>query len=211
MNLILEKFFSDGYALAISFSATLISCIWGFYSHFKNQSKKRILCNVKTVPIINKNREPIDGLSILYNDIQLNDLYSIQIEFVNVGSLIKANDIAQKAPLEILYDRSSFISFNDIEDNANNYTLEATINSDSIKLYFDFMNKDDSVVLNILSSSPDIDISGKIIGGQLIVNKTSPEIEIKQLKENNTASIMAALIGMVGTITTAIISFWYLK
>jgi len=169
----LRNLFGNGYASAIIWIIGTLSFILSIYFYQKTKVNKKVYITYDNIPLLSSTMKAIEKLDIYYDSHKLEDLYTLRIKIVNIGSVIKKSDIAQKAPIEfLLSDNCNILFYDSLPDTPNNYTISQTQNK--ITVLFDYMEKKDSITFNLLHTGSDkVKVKGKIIGGKKIVENDS--------------------------------------
>lgn len=156
----------------IGFIGIILAVI--FYS--KSRKLKRPIYWMRTFEIL-KGEEKFPKLSIAYENGIVNTVSLTKIAFLNAGNeTIDSGDIAPKNPLRIeiggsfkILDKSVVYTKNE----ANNFRLEETEQKNTLKINFDYLDKNDGAIFQIIhdGASPDaINIKGSIKGVPRILN-----------------------------------------
>ena len=117
-----------------------------------------------------------ENLNLLYNDESVEDFSVTKIVFWNKGRApIRRGDIAEAEPIKIQLTKDNIrileakiISTN---NSANQFTIEHDIESNWIHINFEFVNKKNGVVIEVVhngKTNKDIELVGQVIGGKKI-------------------------------------------
>jgi hypothetical protein len=152
--------------------------------HYYRKSISKVLkYSIYTIPIIENSISALPGLEIKYQDKAIDTLSTTRIVIQNCGdSEIRASDIAPKSPLEIDC-HNSVQSYTFSANGKCGVKLDSNIsadgNFDKIQIAFDYLNKSDSISVNIFhTSTKEPLVSCGIIGGTL--SRISHLVEVLQ-------------------------------
>lgn len=181
MNLV--ELMSNPIVLLISFLLGVFSFIWGIYTHLANKEKKKISYIVNSCGIVRATKD-IPEFKILYRGNAINDLTVTRVAMWNSCSReLNHTDIADIKPLTITSDDGTEILDARIIKNSNqsnNFTVNQKSSHD-VEVQFDYMDKQDGIVVQILHTgsarhfslsgllkvNEDLSLSGSIKGGKL--------------------------------------------
>lgn len=153
----------------IIFFIAVLGFILTIFFYFKSIKDKKLVFSKQTFRLAKDDLTTIKNIEIKYNDKIVKNLSLTKIAFWNSGKeSIKPNDIASTNPLHIkgigetiIYDYQITYQKSD-----NNFNI-GTVEDNSIKISFEFLDFNDGVVLSIYHSgknSNDIALTGKLIG-----------------------------------------------
>lgn len=171
------EFFSEPSAWynLVALSLAIVSLFYGFIRDYVQSKKKEPVYWIRTTHLMRETIKDVKGLRILYNGAEINGLASTRFVFWNKGKeAIKHSDIASKNPIKITIDSSYEIldAFIDgCTDEDNNFTIKKDIDSKSILIDFEFMEKNDGISLKLIHTAPSsnsFNVTGKVISGSSI-------------------------------------------
>ncbi len=166
MFVILEKF-SAMFGL-MSFILAVLS----IYLFLKSKKTKNPMYCIKSINLIGDLYNKIDGLQINYQGKPISNVYSTNIAFWNNGKgVIHYDDISKKESIRITIPKGKILD-KEIVTTTNksiNFDIKQ-VDKHAVELSFDFLEKGDGAVINILHSSKtlkEIKLKGKIKGTKI--------------------------------------------
>ncbi len=160
--------------------------IFSFVFFLLGKRKRKISYSIKTTPIIEDKASKIPGLSITYNDEEINNLYSSYIEIINIGNeSLEPNDFLDLHKLSLKTDGQFLVNHHEIEIQINspNQYVEITPifqSSNIITIDFNCLDPKNRFYITIFHTGHII-LSGKIKNGKIIDYNDPKEIMITNL------------------------------
>jgi len=151
--------------------------------------KKQLLFITKTEYVIEKSKIVIDNLSIKYGNEQIENLMVTKVALVNRGNVtILNNDIPVASPLYIVVpDECKILSATILaESNTSSLTTVIYESSSRIVVNFDYLDKKDGVVLQVIhtGTSDQISFLGKLKGGNILTPSSEYDSAKSRFKKN---------------------------
>lgn len=136
---------------------------------------KRIIYEINSNPLISDKLSSIKGLRITFFDDSIPNLVSTTVFITNNGSdIIESTDFAKVSPL-ILKTNGKFLVYDDVKsfitkisNETSNITL-TQIDANTIKVDFDYLKKNDKILLTILHTGQ-IKLFGTLKRGRIIAS-----------------------------------------
>lgn len=168
-----ENPYSWAIILLITLSISLISILVGI-------KKKKLLFVIDSNVLISKKESTIDDLSIEYKGNPIDSLSVSKIALVNIGrSTITSSDVAIAAPLRITVTQDCQIFSSEIllASTESNLFVISTINPNTVQIDFDYVDKKEGVLLQIIHSGSisSLECHGIVKGGEI----TSPNLKTR--------------------------------
>jgi len=171
-------------ALIEEFSAlfgllSFILAVVSIYLFLRSKKEKKPMFCIRSINLIGDLYNKISGLEIYYKDKAVSNVFSTNIAFWNNGQeVLNKNDISQTEKLRIVLPKGKILDKEIVTSTCNsiNFNIEQK-NENELILSFDFLEKNDGAVVNILHTSKslkDIKFIGKIKG-----------VKISSLSEKN--------------------------
>lgn len=161
-------------ALIEEFSAlfgllSFILAVVSIYLFLRSKKEKKPMFCIRSINLIGDLYNKISGLEIYYKDKTVSNVFSTNIAFWNNGQeVINKNDISQTENLRIIFPKGKILDKEIVTTTCNsiNFDIEQ-INENELILSFDFLEKNDGAVVNLLHTSKslkDVKFIGKIKG-----------------------------------------------
>ena len=169
----LEKLMNNPYILLISFVLGVFGTAFAIYEHYYNKERKEITYRRFTNSLIIKKKSKLEKLDIKYDGNPIDDFAVSRILLWNSGNrTIMFDDMVPTKELSIeMKEGKSILDYEILfsSEKTNNFSIEK-INNNRINVNFDYIDKNDGVVVQILhtGTQEDIKISCKIKGGMSI-------------------------------------------
>lgn len=179
----LEKLMDSPIAWTILAVITIVSLIYAIVCQQKNKEKKEFSYCLKSNYLIRKKKTEFEKLSITYGGQQIEDLCVSKFTIWNSGNrTLNNNDMVEDKELTIsVLDNSKILDAELIaySEETNKFYVEV-INEHTVKIYFEYVDKKEGVVIQIIHTGTNdaIQIDCKIKGGKQIkniVNETVPK------------------------------------
>lgn len=178
------------------------------YLFLKSKKTKNPMYCIRSINLIGELYNKIDGLQINYQDKPISNVYSTNVAFWNNGKgVIHSDDISKTESIRVILPTGTILDKELVTTTSKsiNFDIEQ-IGEDTIELSFDFLEKSDGAVINILHSSKslkDIKLKGKIKGTkitQLYEKKGNGPKGSKRRKLTNLMFILLSymLLGIFG-------------
>lgn len=175
INQIFKFFDNNPWFNIVSLSIGLFGILFSYYFYFKSLKVKKPLFNSRMVPLISiyPNKTFENKMEIRYNGNPVRSVSLTTFVFWNAGKLsIRKEDLAPKNPLTILMPSDVNIFDYEIidQDLKNNFVIEQ-IDSQTLKITFDFLDYNDGIIFNIFHNpleNKKMTISGTIIDSKPI-------------------------------------------
>ncbi len=142
------------------------------YLFLKSKKIKNPMYCIRSINLIGDLYNRIDGLQINYMGEPISNVYSTNIAFWNNGKgVIHSDDISKTESLRVILPTGTILDKEIVTTTGKsiNFNIEQ-IDEDAVELNFDFLEKGDGAVINILHSSEslkDIRLKGKIKGAKV--------------------------------------------
>lgn len=202
----LEQLMNNPYAWLILSACTVFSVFYGIYAGVKSKEKKEISYRVNTYEIVRAGENMIPQFQMSYGEHPIRNLTVSRFVIWNSGNkLLNHSDIVEEKPLSITSsDKEAEILDASIikrSEESNKFVINKKENR-CVELEFDYMDKKDGVIVQILhtGSINDFDLDCKIKGGKDIrkIAKKSPPS-----KEQKNFIKIISIIFMCLTVVTA--------
>lgn len=167
----LEKLMNNPVAWAVLSIVTILAFIYAIYTQITNKECKRLTYAQKTNTLIHNQEKNFKKIGVFYEDKPIENLYVSKIAIWNSGNkVLKETDFVKDHHLDITLEEGCEI----LETNIINYTEKTNafnaiqIDNRKLTINFDYAEKNDGIVLQIIHTGlkNDINLSCKIIGGQ---------------------------------------------
>jgi hypothetical protein len=158
---------------------SFILAVVSIYLFLRSKKEKKPMFCIRSINLIGDLYNKISGLEIYYKDNPVSNVFSTNIAFWNNGQeVINKNDISQTEKLRIVFPKGKILDKEIVTTTCNsiNFNIEQK-NENELILSFDFLEKNDGAVVNLLHTSKslkDIKFIGKIKG-----------VKISSLSEKN--------------------------
>ena len=185
----LEKLMNNPYVLLISFVLGVFGTAFAIYEHYYNKERKEITYHRITNTIIIKKKSRFEKLDIKYDGNPIADFAVSRILLWNSGNrTIMFDDMVPTKELSIeMKEGESILDYEILfsSEKTNKFSIEK-INDNRIIVKFDYIDKNDGVVVQILhtGTQEDIIISCKIKGG-MSIRKYGGKIGIFGVKDES--------------------------
>ena len=152
---------------------TIGSLVFGIYTWIKNKSKRRLSIEKTGYRIVDKGKNSIKKLRLLFDGKEIKDLTITKFVIWNSGNdVIRKDDIASERPLRIIRTgRAEILDAEIIAETelSNKFKLKS-ISSDTIVIDFEYVDKKEGIITQVVhtGNKTDIDVDCKIKGGDLI-------------------------------------------
>ena len=182
---------------AIWFVAGIIVTV---VSILATKKTKKIGYDINTQKLITQNIADIKGLEIIFNGNAISNVTATNLIFYNLGSdIIEPTDFASTDPLTIKTDGEFLLSGNinsfiTESDKISNLSL-SLINTDEVKIDFEFWRKKAKTKLTLLHTGTEIEIRGTLKTGT-----------VQDMEKNNKRSKWISVVGiglMMGSLIVA--------
>lgn len=207
--MILEQLMNNVYVWSILAVCTIFSVFYAIYTRVTSKEKKEISYMVNTYEIVRSGENMIPEFQISYSGQPICNLTVSRFAIWNSGNrLLDFNDIVDTKPLSIISDDGADIlnaSIIKYSEEANKFTVEK-ISAHCAELKFDYMDKHDGIVLQILhtGSIKNISLSVLIKGGKKLKNAEKHVMVIKNKKMYKAIYIALLSFEMVILLITSI-------
>lgn len=203
----LEELMDNPYAWLILSVCTVFSVIYAIYAGVKGKEKKEISYIVNTYEIVRAGKNMIPEFQISYRGQTIDDLTVTRFAIWNSGNrLLNSNDIVDTKPLSITSnDDGPYILDASIikrSEESNKFTIDKK-SAHCAELQFDYMDKQDGIIVQILhtGSAKDISLLGLIKGGKKLKNAEKRITVIKNKKISKVISTVLISIQMLFLLT----------
>lgn len=212
----LEELMNNPYTLLILSVCTVFSVIYAIYAGIKSKEKKEISYISNTYKIVRAGKNIIPEIQISYRGQAIEDLTVTRFAIWNSGNrLLNSNDTVDIKPLSIISndDGPDILDASIIKQSevSNKFTVNKK-NSHFVELKFDYMDRKDGIILQILHTGDihDISFTGLIKGGKKLKNAENNILLIKNKKIIKTISILLIGIEML-LVLTVMLAFIFEK
>lgn len=192
----LEELMDNPYAWLILSVCTVFSVIYAIYAGVKGKEKKEISYIVNTYEIVRAGKNMIPEFQISYRGQTIDDLTVTRFAIWNSGNrLLNSNDIVDTKPLSITSndDGPAILDASIIKrsEESNKFTIDKK-GAHCAELQFDYMDKQDGIIVQILhtGSIDGISLSGLIKGGKKLKNT---EMRTRILKNKKISKKVSAV------------------
>lgn len=205
MNTIIDSLSKNPWLIVMTFILTPGSIILAVLFYFRSRKIKRINTAIRSVNLFRETAEKIEGLKILYGQVQAPTITVTKIAFWNDGSeTIYGTDVASASPIVIKTKHESIILEAKIIHSVNKCSLcelSSSENGKEVELRFDYIDKKEGCVIQLLhtgDSSSDIAISGTIKGiGSIATKKLKQPLFILLARSKISRRINKKTIGCI--------------
>lgn len=171
-------------ALIEEFSAifgllSFVLAVVSIYLFLRSKKEKKPMFCIRSINLIGDLYNKIGGLEIFYKDKPVSNVFSTNVAFWNNGGeVLNKNDISQTEQLRVVFPKGKILDKEIVTttSNSTNFEIEQR-NENEVILSFDFLEKNEGAVVNLLHTSKslkDVKFIGKIKG-----------VKIKSLSEKN--------------------------
>lgn len=160
-----------------------ISIILAIFFYKKSKKEKKFVFLKRNINLVENSLSKINGLRILYNDLELRNVSILKLAFWNpVNEVIRCSDISNQDPISIMAKEDNKILDIKIVYETNSITKTNNIQIKTIEdkkkyvITFDYLSMNDGAVIQILHTGKNIDdvlLTGTIIGIKEFKNKPS--------------------------------------
>ncbi|MFB2121443.1 hypothetical protein [Parapedobacter sp. 2B3] len=185
-------FFNGNYLFnAISLLIGFVGVILAIVFYFKALKEKRPTFNIKSFGLIDSKLSTINKLEIRYNNSSINNLSVSKIAIWNAGmEPITKADFAPSDHLRIMSRNSVVIYDYELSYQKEVNNISVTLQRENqVYINFDFLNKNDGLILSIYHSghsSDDILVTGTFIGAKKISKPTKEPFLIEKISHFST-------------------------
>ena len=172
--------------LTICSLLTIPSLFFAIYTWIKGKQKKEFTMSKDGYCIVREGKKNIKKVSLLFDGKEIEDLSVTKFVIWNSGNVdIRREDIASERPLMIHnIGSASILDANIIveTDSTNHFSVDI-IDSDKIIIDFEYANKKDGIVVQVIHTGDweDLAVDYKIKGGEPIRNFVSDSLAKKIL------------------------------
>lgn len=185
----LKELLDDPIVSLILAILTVLSFAFAIYCQYKNKERKEISYCLKSNHLIRKKKSKFEKISISYDGKRVEDLCVSKFTIWNSGNrTLNCSDIVESKELTISTSQNNIIL--DVEiivcsEETNKFSVE-TIDETTIKINFDYVDKKDGTIVQIIhtGTDSDIQIDCKIKGGK----------PIKNINNNKTVMIIGRIL-----------------
>jgi len=158
---------------------SFILAVVSIYLFLKSKKEKKPMFCIRSINLIGDLYNEIGGLKVFYKDKPVSNVFSTNVAFWNNGGeVINKNDISQAEQLRVVFPKGKILDKEIVTTTSNSINFEIDQrNENEIVLSFDFLEKNEGAVVNLLHTSKslkDVKFTGKIKG-----------VKIKSLSEKN--------------------------
>lgn len=152
---------------------TIFGVVFSLYQFLKDRNKREFSVSKDGYLVVKNGKKKIHSLSILFDGKEVDNVTITKITIWNSGSEdIRREDIASERPLIIKASKNVEILNAEIivqTDSTNKFSIES-ITDDVIHLDFEYANKNDGIVVQVIhtGNSDDLAFDCKIKGGKPI-------------------------------------------
>jgi hypothetical protein len=170
---VLENLTTNPIAWLILSLVTVLSFVYAIYTQITNKERKELTYAQKTDTLIYNKEKSFEKISVFYDDKPIENLYVSKIAIWNSGNrVLKKADFVKNKLLKIsLEDNCDILESNIIMKTEETNAFKLSPKDDKeILVDFDYAEKDDGIVLQLIHTGEknDINLSCKIIEGQPI-------------------------------------------
>lgn len=166
---VIESISKNPWLVIISFVLTVLSIVMAIVFYLKSRKYKKVKVVHRTINLLRKNSEKIDGLEIRYQGLNTPNISITKIAFWNCGNeTINGSDITISSPLIIRSRNGVNLLESKIiytKNESNELRLNEIENGKQVALQFDYIDKNEGCVIQILhtgETSYDIELVGTI-------------------------------------------------
>lgn len=210
----LEQLMDNPYAWLILSMCTIFSFAYAVYMGIKSKEKKEISYIVNSHEIVQAGENVIPKFQVSYCGQPIQNLTISQFAIWNSGNkLLNSTDVVDTKPLSITSNEGGpdilDVSIIKCSEESNKFTVDKK-SSHCAELRFDYMNRQDGIIVQILhtGSVENIFLTGLIKGGEKLKNtgKDSFYITMKRLLKMPFFKAYSAFMFFYETITLLILS-----
>lgn len=200
----LEKLMANPYAWAIISFIAIASFIYAIVCQHKNKEKKEFSYRQQSNSLIVKKKSKYEKLSISYDGQQIEDLTVSRIIVWNSGNkTLNKEDIVPSKELTVSTSEDQIILDTELiarTEDTNRFLIRR-IDEHTVKIYFDYADKKDGIVLQIIhtGTKEDIKLDCKIKGGNPIKDTAPPKSVSRERLEIMMGGLLALLL-IAGTL-----------
>lgn len=157
----------------------ILSTILAIIFYFRGKKEKILRYDIKSFSLITNNINKFDLLNIEYDGHKIDNLTVSRFAVWNSGKEpIRHADIAKSSPISIKVEDGIILKCNLIAQSnpSNMFTYSISNNKDSVVLDFDFIDYDNTAIVEILHTNTDVAINGCVIGGKEIKKSSFPKL-----------------------------------
>lgn len=185
----LEKLMANPYAWAIISFIAIASFIYAIVCQHKNKEKKEFSYRRQSNSLIVKKKSKFKKLSVAYDGQEIDDLTVSRFIIWNSGNkTLDKEDMVPSKELTIFTSEDQIILDTELvarTEDSNRFLIRV-IDEHTVKIYFDYADKKDGIVLQNIhtGTKKDIKLDCKIKGGNPIKDtmpQKSPAKEIRDL------------------------------
>lgn len=201
----LEKLMDSPIAWAILSILAVVSFIYAIICQHKNKEKKEFSYCLKSNSLIRGKKSKFEKLSITYDGQQINDFCVSKFTIWNSGNkTLNHTDMVDSKELTVFVtDECSVLDVELIacSEETNNFSVKIE-NEHAVKVIFEYADKKEGVVIQIIhtGTDEDIQIDCKIKGGNPIknvVNETAPKLIGKIVNKDIYRKVCVISIGIM--------------
>lgn len=203
----LEQLQENPYAWLILSLISVFGIFFSIYTWIANKEKKQISYMINTYEIVRAGKNVIPEFEISYRGKIIDDLTVTRFAIWNSGNrLLNSNDIVDTRPLSITSndDGPDILDASIIKrsEESNKFIVDKK-NSHCAELKFDYMDKQEGIIVQILhtGSAKDISLSTLIKGGKKLKNVEKQTTVIKDKKVFKVISTVLISIQMLFLLT----------
>lgn len=196
----LEQLMENPYAWLILSVCSILSFAYAIYMGVRGKEKKEISYIVNTYEIVRAGQNMIPEFQMSYRGHAIDDLTVTRFAMWNSGNrLLNSNDIVDTKPLSIISDDDGpdilDVSIIKQSEESNKFIVDKK-DHHSAELKFDYMDKRDGIILQVLhtGSANDLVINGKIKGGKKLKNIEKKHLIIKNKKLAKTFDVASLCV-----------------
>lgn len=186
----------------------IISIATAFYFYIKSKRSKKPTCVITNKQIIGSSITQSQDLEVKYNGEKVENLWITNIVFWNAGTETIDNvDIPKSSPVCIKINNGKIFQINKKFIKRDLNLLEfSLINNDKIDITFDFIDKDDGFILEIIHSAKsgtDLNMEAVFKGSEELLKKSSITFHewpnpIRELLGSNFRIFFSILLMIIG-------------
>lgn len=199
----LEELMTNPYAWLILAVCTIFGAIYSFYASAKGKEKKEISYTINTYEIVRAGKNIIPEFEVLYRRKPVSNLTVSRIVIWNSGNrMLKSEDIVDVKPLSIISndDGPEILDASIIKhsEEFNKFTV-SKMNPHCAEIKFDYMDKQDGIILQILhtGSISDFTMDCKIKGGKKLRKVAKNNSSHKNKKNSKKFSVICLCIELI--------------
>lgn len=162
---------------------TVIVAILALILAYRSVPQKVIKCNVESNELITNKQSILSGLNIYYGDEQVNRVTVTKLTFWNNSfPPINKLDLIETEPFSLSIVDGKILDISvSAGDEASNLIKVSSIDESTAKISFDYLNRKEGGVVQIIHTGDDnVIVSKKIIGGK-IVRKSKNRIWLNEV------------------------------